>query len=80
MDLQIWAALIGVGGGVIAALAGKVPVEKWLSSRSRKRANIPEIMKTQWESEWLREDGTLQVKDRVTFSDWTKDNQFDRSR
>jgi hypothetical protein len=76
MDVQIWAALIGIPVAVIGALAGKVPVEKWLSTRSRKRAHIPEIMKTQWDCDWFRADGSLQVNDRVTFSDWTKDNQF----
>ncbi len=64
-------------GGIIVAIIGRVPVENFFSRRERQRQNIPEIMKTKWETEWYFEDKSLYVKDIVTFSNWKKGNQFE---
>lgn len=77
MEKEIASSIISVIGGIAVALIGKVPFDKIMSSRMRRRSNIPEIMDTKWGAEWYHPDGTLYTKDVVTFSKWTKNNQFE---
>ena len=77
MEKEVVGALVGAGATVLAAIVAKLPLEKAASFWVRSRNNIPEIMKTRWSAEWLRDDGTLFVKDVVTFSKWTRKAQFE---
>lgn len=77
MEKEVIAALIGAGGGIVAALIGKLPVEKVTSYILRRRSNIPEIMHTKWKAEWKYEDGSPLPSGTVTFIKWTKDNLFE---
>jgi hypothetical protein len=73
---QITAAIIGAAATIIVAVLGKVPIESLISAWSRKRANIPEIMASQWKAEWQYDDGGPAVADIVTFESWTKNSKF----
>ena len=77
MKAVIIAALIGAAATIVAAILGMPVVNDWLSSRMRQRSNIPEIMGTKWSAEWGYEDGRPPLNDIVTFSKWTKNNQFE---
>jgi hypothetical protein len=77
MSYEIAAALIGGGLGIVAAVAGKLPIEKIGSVWMRNRYGILEIMGTKWAAEWVYDDGKPFVKDRVTFTKWTKKSQFE---
>jgi hypothetical protein len=76
MNPQTTAAIIGAAATILVGLLGKVPFESLISAWSRKRANIPEIMASQWKADWQYDDGSPTVKDTVTFEKWTKKSQF----
>src|SRR5713226_3268504 len=77
MDTKVTVALITAAGTLLAALIGKIPLEKGLSYWRRRESGIPDIMGTKWKAEWKYEDGTLLPSDTVTFSNWTKNNLFE---
>lgn len=84
MNTEIIKALIAAGGtlvGVIlTAILGPI-VKDWVenrkSSRTRLRSNIPEIVASRWGAVWKFQDGTEYAKDTITFSNWTKNSQFE---
>jgi hypothetical protein len=76
MEPQVKAAVISAIATILVAILAKVPLEKALSTWARRRANIPEIMNTQWKAEWSYDDGNPTVVDSVTLEKWTKKTQF----
>lgn len=73
---SICVGILSLIAGIIVAVVGKLPIENFFSRRERQQNNIPEIMQTKWSAEWQFEDGSLYIKDSVTFEKWTKNSQF----
>ena len=76
MSEAIINAIIGAAATIIAAVVGKISSITVFSFFFRSRKNIPQIMKTVWSAQWFYEDGSLYVKDRITFKKWKKNNEF----
>lgn len=76
MKTQIAVALISAFGGILATLAGRIPIDKIRSKQARSHFGVPEIMRTKWQAEWSYDDGRPTVNDEVTLESWTTANEF----
>jgi hypothetical protein len=76
MDPTIAGAIIGAGATILIFLLERIPGEKVLSSLSRKRQNIPNIVGTTWKATWYGDGDSIYVVDTIEFKKWTRKNRF----
>jgi hypothetical protein len=78
--VKVLIAVIGLLGIIVTAIVGPIVLEWYHDRKSAEKrtavGNLPAIMGTTWEAEWKFQDGTLYIKESVTFEKWTKDFQF----